>query len=365
VIFDRRLQAVVVNALEPEWEAQFEPRSYGFRPGGGCHDAIVAIHEIAKGKRAQRVWVLDADLAAAFDHLNHQHLTVELGGFPAKGLIARWLKAGVMESGRLTPTNEGAPQGGVISPLLLNISLHGMEKAAGVRYWGCSSDKPRLATRSPALVGYADDLLALCSSYEQAMQVKEQLAVWLAPKGFAFNEEKTSVRHLDEDGVDFLGFNIRRYNGKLLTKPSKAAMRRIRERLSAEMRSLRGSNAQAVTARLNPIVKGWAAYYRIGVSKRAFSALDDHMWRLTYTWAKFSHPNKSKRWVCSRHFGRFHPTRQDNWVFGDRPSGFYLRRFAWTRIVRHRVVAGTASPDDPALVDYWARRRRRGRPPLT
>ena len=141
-------------------------------------------------------------------------------------------------------------------------------------------------------------------------------------------------------------------------------MRRIRKRLSTEVQALRGANADAVIAKLNPIITGWAAYYRIGVSKRAFSALDAHVWRLVYKWATFSHPNKSKRWVIARYFGKFNPARQDKWVFGSRDTGFYLRKFAWTPIVRHRMVAGTASPDDPSLTDYWAQRRRRSRPPV-
>ena len=129
------------------------------------------------------------------------------------------------------------------------------------------------------------------------------------------------------------------------------------------MKALRGANADAVIAKLNPIITGWAAYYRIGVSKRAFSALDAHVWRLVYKWARFSHPNKSRRWVIARYFGMFNPARRDKWVFGSRDTGFYLRKFAWTPIVRHRMVAGTASPDDPSLTDYWAQRRRRSQPP--
>jgi RNA-directed DNA polymerase len=181
-------------------------------------------------------------------------------------------------------------------------------------------------------------------------------------QGLAFNEDKTRVVHLDE-GCDFLGFNIRRYRGKLLTKPSTAALRRIRERLTAEVLALRGTNAEAVVAKLNPIIKGWAAYYRIGVSKRAFASLDHHVWRLTYKWATFSHPNKPKRWVVARYFGAF-TSMQGRWVFGDRASGRYLTKFAWTPIVRHRMVPGTASVDDPALADFWAKRRRRSQPPL-
>ena len=213
------------------------------------------------------------------------------------------------------------------------------------------------------MIRYADDLLALCHSREQAEQVKARLAAWLAPRGLVFNEDKTRIVHLD-DGVDFLGFNVRRYRGKLLIKPSKAAVKRIRARLTAEMRALRGHNAQMVLIRLNPIIRGWSAYYRHAVSARVFNELDSHVWKLTYKWANFTHPHKGKRWITSRYFGAFNSSRRDRWVFGDRDSGAYLLKFAWTKITRHTLVKGWASPDDPALTDYWAARRRRGRPPL-
>ena len=359
VIADRCLQALTVNALEPEWEARFEPKSYGFRPGRGCHDAIVAIHTTASRTDAKRLWVLDGDLKAAFDQLDHDHILGSLGTFPARELVRQWLRAGVIEDGRFTPTEEGAPQGGVISPSLLNVALHGMEAAAGVRYHQTGTRAGKTMPHCPVVIRYADDLLALCHSHEQAEEVKAQLAQWLAPRGLAFNEDKTRITHLAE-GVDFLGFTIRRYpNGKLLTKPSNDALRRIRKRLSAEVRSLRGANADAVIGRLNPIITGWSAYYRIGVSKRAFAALDAHVWRLVYKWARLTHTNKSARWVTARYFGTFNPARRDTWVFGDRTTGFYLRKFAWTPIIRHRLVAATASPDDPSLIHYWAGRRRR------
>jgi RNA-directed DNA polymerase len=363
VIADRALQALAVNALEPEWEARFEPRSYGFRPGRGCHDAIVSIHTTASRQDARRLWVLDADLEAAFDRLSHDHILSSLGTFPARELVRRWLRAGVMEDGRVTLTREGVPQGGVISPVIMNVALHGMEQAAGVRYWEGGATL-RAVPGTPVLVRYADDLAVLCASRAQADQVKERLAGWLEPRGLRFNEAKTRIVHLSQ-GFDFLGFSIRRYpNGKLLTKPSKEAMRRIRERLSTEATALRGANADALIARLNPIITGWAAYYRIGVSKRAYSTLDAHLWRLAWKWAKLSHPNKPRRWIITRHFGMFNPARQDKWVFGSRDTGFYLRKFAWTKIVRHRMVAGRASPDDPALTGYWQQRRRRDRLPV-
>jgi len=364
VIADRCLQALTVNALEPEWEARFEPKSYGFRPGRGCHDAIVAIHTTVSRRDAKRVWLLDADLAAAFDHLNHDHILKSLGGFPARELVQQWLAAGVIEDGRFTATDEGAPQGGVISPLIMNVALHGMEAAAGVRYHVTGTRAGKTMDDCPVVVRYADDLIALCHTREQAEQVKAQLAEWLAPRGLVFNQAKTQITHLNT-GVDFLGFNIRRYpNGKLLTKPSNDAVRRIRRRLSAEVRALRGANADTVISKLNPIITGWAAYYRIGVSKRIFNALDAHVWRLVYKWARFSHPNKSRHWVKARHFGAFHPSRQDTWIFGSRDTGFYLRKFSWTQIVRHRMVTGGSSVDDPDLATYWAQRRRRTRPPV-
>jgi RNA-directed DNA polymerase len=365
VIADRCHQGVVRNALEPEWEARFEPRSYGFRPGRSCQDAIGAIYNVCHGPRAKRVWALDADLAAAFDRIDHDRLVEALGSFPARDMIRDWLKAGVFEAGKgFAPTEEGTPQGGVISPLLLNVALHGMEEAAGVRYVTSGTHAGETVPGCPVVVRYADDLVALCHSQDQARQAQARLAEWLAPRGLTFNPEKTTIVSLDGAGFDFLGFNVRRYGGKLLIKPSKAAVKRIRSRLSVEMRRLRGSNAPAVLVKISPIVRGWAAYYRGVVSKQTFSSLDNHMWKLTYKWAKYSHANKPKSWITHRYFGRFNPARGDRWVFGDRASGAYLPKFAWTKIVRHQLVPGRTSPDDPDLAQYWNDRRRKNPPPL-
>jgi len=359
VIADRAHQARVVNALEPEWEARFEPKSYGFRPGRGCHDAIQAIFEVVKGKSPKRLWVLDADLAGAFDRIAHDHILNQLGSFPARGMIKQWLRAGVVENGRLQRTEEGTPQGGVVSPVLLNIALDGMERAAGVRYVSTGS----IRVDSPALIRYADDLVALCHTRQDALQVKARLAAWLAPRGLAFNEANTRVVCLSE-GFDFLGFNVRRYRDKPLIRPSTAAVRRIRELLRTELRSLQGHNAGAVIRRLNPIIRAWAAYYRTQVSSTTFKALDHYLWKLTYRWALLSHRNKSRPWVFARYFGKFNRSRQDRWVFGDRQSGAYLHRFAWTGIVRHQIVRYRASPDDPELTDYWAWRQRKASLPI-
>ena len=363
VLSDRCHQGRVRNALEPEWEARFEPRSYGFRPGRGCHDAIESLYNTLHGK-SRRVWILDADLAGAFDKISHGHLLEMLGGFPARDMIAGWLKAGVFEAGKgFAPTGEGTPQGGIISPLLLNIALHGLEEAAGVRYrTGVHAGDVR--DGCPALTRYADDLVVCCHSRQQAEQVQARLAGWLEPRGLAFNEAKTRIVPLSE-GCDFLGFNLRRYpNGKLLIKPGATAIKRFRNRLAREFRALRGSNVAAVLAKIVPITRGWAAYYRTVVSSRVFRALDNYLWKLTYKWACWSHSGKPKGWIVGRYFRRFEKFRNDRWVFGDKDTGAYLPRLAWTDIVRHTLVKGGASPDDPALAGYWAQRRQRVRPPL-
>jgi RNA-directed DNA polymerase len=361
-ITDRAHQARCRNALEPEWEARFAPRTYGFRPGRSCQDAIAVIHVMGCGKNPRRRWILDADLTAAFDKIDHDHLLAKLGSFPGKGMIRGWLKAGVFEKGKgFAPADEGTPQGGVISPCLLNIALHGLEEAAGVRYE--ASDPARTKRGCPALVIYADDMVALCHTRQQAERVKARMAGWLAPRGLSFNEAKTRIVTL-EDGFDFLGFTVRRHAGKLITRPSKAAVKRVKHRLAAEMRALRGGNAAAVLATINPIVRGWANYYRGAASSRTFAALDHYLWQLTYKWACHSHANKPKPWIVSRYYGRFNPASQDRWVFGNRDNGAYLPRLGWTKIVRHSLVVGAASPDDPALTGYWAQRRRKNQPLL-
>jgi RNA-directed DNA polymerase len=364
VIMDRCHQARVRNALEPEWEARFESRSYGFRPGRGCHDAIESLFNTLRGKSA-RVWILDADLAGAFDNIDHEHLLTTIGDFPARRMVAGWLKAGIFEVEKgFSPTEAGTPQGGVISPLLLNIALHGLEEAAGVRY-RTGIHAGTMAAASPALTRYADDLVVCCHSRQQAEQVKAKLAAWLRPRGLVFNQAKTRIVRLDEEGFEFLGFHLRRYrNGKLLIKPSVKAIKRFRERLAKEFHALRGANVAAVLARISPIVRGWVAYNRTVVSSRVFDTLTNYLWRLTYKWACWSHPNKPKRWIIQRYFGKFNKLRNDRWVFGDRDTGAYLPKPAWTNIVRHTPVKGWASPDDPDLAGYWAHRRRKVKPPL-
>jgi hypothetical protein len=252
--------------------------------------------------------------------------------------------------------------------LLLNIALHGLEEAAGVRYRG-GIHAGTVKDGCPALIRYADDLVVCCHSRQQAEQVRARLAEWLEPRGLAFNEAKTRIVPVT-DGFDFLGFNLRLYpNGKLLIKPGAMAIKRFRERLAKEFRALRGANIAAVLAKIVPITQGWVAYYRTVVSSRVFAALTDYLWKLTYKWACWSHPNKPKRWITGRYFGKFNKFRNDRWVFGDRDTGAYLPKPSWTDIgvpahrlprgrpgvARHQRGGAPPSPDDLAAACDRAR----------
>jgi len=362
VIADRAQQQRVRNALEPEWEARLDQKQYGFRPGRGCHDAIEMIHKAVAPKNAKRDWVLDADLKSAFDKIGHNFLLGQLGMFPAREQIRSWLKAGVVDKGRYSPTEEGTPQGGVISPLLLNIALQGMEEAAGVRY----DSRGYVKAGCPTVITYADDFVALCRSREETEAVQARIGAWLKDRGLSFNQEKTRIGRID-DGFDFLSFNIRRYHvhggTKVLTRPSGGALRKIRQRIAEELRALRGASPGEVIDKMNPIIRGQANYFRPGASKKAYQALDNHLWQHLYKWARRRHPKKGRRWVTARYFGPYNPARRNQWVYGDRETGAYLHQYAWTKIIRHVPVTGRNSPHDPALAEYWAGRRQKRKPP--
>jgi RNA-directed DNA polymerase len=358
VVIDRCIQAMVKNALEPSWEARFEGSSYGFRPGRGCHDAIVKIYGLSRPNKRKK-WVVDADIKGAFDHISHEFLLTTLGPVPGRGLIRQWLKAGYMEEGRYYDTPEGTPQGGVVSPLLANIALHGMEEALGVVI-----DRRGQIRGDRAVVRYADDFAVFCESQDDAYRVLDILKGWLAQRGLALSPEKTRVIHLIQ-GFDFLGFTIRQYPDrrtatgyKLLITPSAESVRTLRERMRNEWRKMRGTNVQAILTRLNPIIRGWANYFRSGVASRTFRNLDRFMYDRAYRYVKFTHPRKSWQWLLNRYWGKLNLKRSDHGVFGDKTTGRYLLKFAWFPIERHQLVKGSASPDDARLRAYWAYRRK-------
>ena len=355
-IIDRCLQAKVKNALEPSCEAEFEGSSYGFRPGRGCHDAIAKIYSLARPNKLKK-WVVDADITGCFDNIDHQFLLDTIGPVPGRELIKQWLKAGYVENGVFHDTEAGTPQGGVISPLLANIALHGMEEALGVKH------KSTGEIRGPrAVVRYADDFVVFCESKEDAEQAEITLKEWLSDRGLSLSPEKTRIVHLTQ-GFDFLGFNIRHYENQtsksgftLLIKPSKKSVKAIREKLHDEWTHSVGSNASAVIKKLNPIVRGWANYFRIGVASRTFNSLDQWMFQKERRYASRSHPTKPMYWKKEKYWGRLNLARKDNWVFGDKRSGKFLLKFSWFNIKRHVLIKSTHSPDNPKLREYWQAR---------
>ena len=368
-IVDRCVQAMVKNALEPFWEARFEGSSYGFRPGRGCHDAIEKIFGLAR-PQTTRPWVVDADIEGAFNNIGHAALMRAIGNFPARELLKQWLKAGYVEEEMLHPTDTGVPQGGVISPLLLNVALHGMEQALGTSY------TPRGVTRGTyAVVRYADDFAVFCPTQEQASEARSLLATWLKARGLQLSDEKTHIRHLQE-GFNFLGFAIRHYPApnssrrgyKLLITPSTDSVNQLKRKLKGLWRKHVGTPTVALINEMNPVIRGWSTYFRTGVAKEMFSALDNFMYYRAQRYMKRRHPTKSGRWRTQKYRGRS-VGHQDHWAFQDKGRNATLRKFAWTKIVRHRLVRSTYSPDDPTLQDYWRQRRvkphmttRRGRP---
>jgi RNA-directed DNA polymerase len=353
-ILDRCVQAVVKNALEPEWEARFEPCSYGFRPGRSCHDAIARIY-IITNPRNRKKWVVDADITGAFDNIQHDTIQTALSRFPAKGLVQAWLKAGIVEEERYKRTEIGTPQGGVISPLLANIALHGMEKAVGISYRQSKRGWETQGKR--ALVRYADDFVIFTETEEDAYQAKRKMQDWLQERGLTLSEEKTKVCHLTE-GFDFLGFNVRHYPAsntrtgyKLLIKPSQKAVLAFRHRLRQEWKALAGHNAARVIKVLTPILRGWTNYFRTGVSYKTFASIDYFMFQKTMRWCHFSHPTKLKWWIEKTYYLT---VKGDRWVFGT-PNA-YLPKASWTPIMRHVMVKHDYSPDNGSLSDYWEHR---------
>jgi RNA-directed DNA polymerase len=309
------------------------------------------IWSIACKKR--KIWILDADISGCFDNINHERLLETIGPFPAKELIRQWLKAGYVEYGKLHETHTGTPQGGVISPLLANISLHGMETALGIRYSG------KIRVGKCAVVRYADDFVVMCETEDEAKRTRATLSAWLAVRGLQLSTDKTKVVTLAE-GFDFLGFNIRIFptatnksGWKVLIRPSKKSVAKIRKRLRDEWQSLKGHDVKMVIVRLNPIIKGWANYFRTQVSRKTFEKLEEMMYQREFRYARHEHPNKPKYWREAKYWGKLNPNRQDYRVFGDKETGKYLHKFSWTAIRRHTMVEGTNSPDDATLDKYW------------
>jgi RNA-directed DNA polymerase len=371
IVTDRIRQAVVKEALEPHWEAKFEPSSYGFRPGRNAHDAISRVKALTKqspqGKPPKKMWIVDADIKGCFDNIDHQHLIGVIGNFPGRKLIKSWLKAGYIEKGNFHPTDGGTPQGGVISPLLANISLHGLEQALGVK-WMVRKGKTKsgiYATleRSPrAVIRFADDFIILCESEEDAKSAKEEANAFLFERGLHLSDKKTKICHLN-DGFDYLGFHVKRYPDRnrrsgyvTLISPSKEKIKETKQQIREIWLKGKGKPTEWIINKLNPIIPGKANYWNKISSSKIFSELDDYNHKRQRRLTQQQHPTKSETWRTNRYFGRLNPNRPDSkWYFGSKDTGAYIIKFFDIKIEYHNAVPYDYSPDnsDPIVQEHF------------
>jgi len=361
-MYDRALQALVKLALEPEWEARFEPNSFGFRPSRGCHDAIEAIfHKIYMKNK----YILDANITGCFDNIDHTALLKKVNTYPTlRKQLKSWLKAGCITNGTFHPTMKGTPQGGIISPLLANIALHGLEERLNEYAASWSGQKAKNIS-SLGFTRYADDFVVAHENPDVIKECKKIISEWLGLIGLQLNEEKTRIVHSTE-GFDFLGFNVRQYKVgkaksgkdckkrplgfKTLIKPSKNSVKKHYEQIAEKCKKLENASQDKLIGVLNPVILGWSNYFSSQVSSETFKKLDMLVWKRIWRWCKRRHPKKSSEWVKEKYFQK---VRNRNWVFTDGINA--LRLHADTKIVRHIRVRESKSPFDGDF-PYWARR---------
>ena len=371
-IEERAKQTLCKLTLEPEWEAKFDPNSYGFRPGRSAHDAIGAIFiAIRQGTK----YVLDADISKCFDKINHEKLLQKVNTYPSiRRQLKSWLKAGYMDKDGWYPTKDGTPQGGSISPLLANIALNGMEEsmkdyAENLKMKGIRGKVNKRA--SLQIIRYADDFVIMHKDLDVIVNAQEIISQWLEKIGLKLSKEKTSITHtLNEyegrTGFNFLGFYIRQHEQgkhncgkdrwgnsigiKTIIKPSKESIKRHYRKMSDIIGKMSMATQEQLIGKLNPIIRGWCNYYSKCVSKEAFSLLDHKLtWRLL-RWGYRKHNMKGKHWVAKKY-----------WKFGDRIKWTFASQeneliiHAKTPITRHAKVKGNASIYDGNII-YWAKR---------
>ena len=347
---DRAMQALYALALAPVAETWADPHSYGFREGRCCADALEHAHIVLSRQHSPQ-WVLEGDIKACFDEISHEWLLQHV--LMDKQTLRKWLKAGYWEKAQLFPTRQGTPQGGVISPILANLALDGMQQAI-TQAVSKKGDKVNF-------VRYADDFIVTGATKELLEQkVKPALTAFLNPRGLELSEQKTIITHIQK-GFNFLGHTVRKFGDKLLTTPAKSSVKALREKISFCIKSALGLSQQALLSKLNPVIRGWATYYRHGASKRTFSRLDYHVFWQLVRWAKRRHPNKSARWRYRKYFS----AAAKPGIFSVRLSKemgvgqvITLYTAASTPIKRHIKVRGAANPYDPHYAQYFEQRRR-------
>jgi RNA-directed DNA polymerase len=354
---DRAMQALYLMALEPVTETMADNNSYGFRRKRSTADAIDALHRLLSKKHSPQ-WILEGDIKGCFDHISHEWLinNIQID----KQILAKWLTSGVIFNRILTPTKEGTPQGGIISPTLANATLDGMEKLVKENYPNKYMGAGKVHHPKVNLIRYADDFIVTAENRETLDEVKVLITNFLAQRGLTLSEEKTLITHIS-DGFDFLGFNIRKYNGILLIKPSKKSQKKITEKLHEVIFSNKSVSQCLLIEILNPVITGWGNYFRHVVSKEVFAKIDHILVGQLKRWAFRRHGNKSKRWAAEKYFKS---ENNRKWIFKDtveingEKQVFTLKKLADIPIIRHVKIMKEANPFDPAWDAYFEKRSR-------
>lgn len=352
---DRAMQALYLLALEPLAETTADVVSYGFRKKRCTQDAIEqCFTDLAKEKSPQ--WVLEGDIKGCFDHISHQW---RIQNIPMdKRMLGKWLKCGFVFKQQLFPTNEGTPQGGIISPVLANMTLDGMQTLLSC-YQPTTKDNRRYSPKVN-LVRYADDFIITGRSRELLeIEVLPRLKKFLEERGLALSEEKTLITHIDQ-GFDFLGFNIRKYKGKLLTMPQKKKVNSFTQKVYKVIESNKAVSQEMLINLLTPIISGWGNYYRHGVSSVVFNKADHRIFNKLLQWCYRRHKHKGKRWIINKYF---HKSGNREWCFMLRQEDNVtryspkLKRLTDIKIVRHPKITNAANPFDPWWQPYFAKRQ--------
>jgi len=327
-MYDRAMQSLHALALQPIAETTSDSRSFGFRMYRSTQDvrqyAFCCLGGINSAK-----WVLEGDIKGCFDNINHDWL---FDNIPMdKSILRQFLKAGFVYNRHLNPSTAGTPQGGIISPILANMTLDGMEKViSSVYHVGKNGkiDKTRYNPHKVNFSRYADDFIVTADSKETAKEIAELIKEFLKERGLELSDEKTHITHIDE-GFDFLGWNFRKYRGKLLIKPSKKSIGNITRKIGDVIKRAKAWKQENLINVLNPIITGWSNYHRSAVSKEIFSQLDHIVWNMLWRWAKRRHPDKGNTWIANKYW---HSEGTRKWVFSTGKNR--LKLFSDTKIVR-------------------------------
>lgn len=345
---DRAMQALYLLALEPVAETTADLNSYGFRKNRATADAIEQCFNILGNKnRAQ--WILEADILGCFDNISHEWM---LSHIPMdKNILRKWLKAGYLNKNVFHPTNDGTPQGGIISPVLANLALDGLEIKLRTH-----KGEQGLVN----LVRYADDFIITGRTKELLeTEVLPIVESHLKERGLELSKEKTKITRIDE-GFDFLGQNVRKYSGKLLIKPSKKNINSFLEKTRKIIKRNAATQAGSLIKTLNPVIRGWANYHRHVVSKAVFRSVDTAIFKCLWQWSKRRHPEKNRQWIKAKYFA----TKGDNhWVFygqakdrEGKSKTLHLFNAGGVSIKRHVKVRGAANPYASEWETYFERR---------